>query len=329
MNASEFQKKLDVSWAELIEKKKKDIKFDGEQAGIKVYKNYWFTLNKKNLPGIIINLDQGYNSGSTKFPKGKGWSFVISKNKILMNVNEEKYKEFFIKLINLILKKIFLEKLNGEKSIKCFLNNLFSAKDFFEEDNVPRKLTIEKQIGLFGELYVLSKIVTKRLNNDYAIKSWTGPSKKHDFTFENELIEIKTTKTDTKKINTSSTNQLAPVYEKKLNLIFLQIKSSNSGLSLNNIIDEYLTILGEESELLKNDFILKLTQSNYLEMHKNEYKQKYKIDKINYFNIRADFPHIKKVEHSDEISELSITYKIDLEKCEDFRINEEELFSNL
>jgi hypothetical protein len=29
------------------------------------------------------------------------------------------------------------------------------------------------------------------------------------------------------------------------------------------------------------------------------------------------------------LSDLSITYKIDLEKCEDFRINEEELINNL
>ena len=78
-----------------------------------------------------------------------------------------------------------------------------------------------------------------------------------------------------------------------------------------------------------NDFILKLTQCRYLDIHKSEYKQKYKIDKLNFFNINENFPYIKEYVVPDGLSDLSITYKIDLEKCEDFRINEEELINNL
>jgi len=79
-----------------------------------------------------------------------------------MSVNDQKYSEFFIKLINLIITKTFLEGFVDKKSVKCFLENLISAKDFFEDDNAPRKLTKESQIGLFGEVYVLSKILTKK-----------------------------------------------------------------------------------------------------------------------------------------------------------------------
>ena len=329
MNTAEFQKKLNDAWIELIEKRKKDKKFEGEQAGIKAYDNYWLTLNQNNLPGIIINLKEGHSFNFSKFPKGKGWNFINSGNKITMNVNEEKYKDFFIKLTNLILAKIYLENLIGEKSVKCFLENLFSAKDFFEEDNVPRKLTKESQIGLYGEIYVLSKILVKKLANEIAISAWTGPSKKHDFTTENKLIEVKTTVTNTKKINTSSTNQIAPVFDKKLELVFLQMKKSNTGLSLNEIIDEYTNKLKSESELLHNDFLLKLTQCNYLDMHREEYKEKYLIDKNNFYEIRENFPYIKRVETPVEISDLSITYKIDLDKCEEFRINEDNLLEKL
>ena len=72
-----------------------------------------------------------------------------------------------------------------------------------------------------------------------------------------------------------------------------------------------------------------MAQCNYLDIHKDEYTQKYLIDKINYFEIKEDFPYIKKVEIPDELSDLSITYKIDLEKCEDFRINEEQLLNKI
>jgi len=329
MNSLKFQKKLDSAWIELLSKRKIDKKFEGEKAQVKAYDRYWFTLNQNNLPGVIIDLKNIDTISSIKLPKAKGWIFIKVKNKILMSVNEEKYSDFFIKLINLIITKNFLESLIDKKSVKCFLENLISAKDFFEDNNAPRKLTKESQIGLYGEVYVLSKILTKKITNKDSINYWTGPSKKHDFTADKILIEIKTTTTNSRKINTSSNNQIAPVFDKELNIIFLQIKENIKGLSLVNIINDYLTILKAESEILHNDFLLKLAQCNYLDIHKDEYSQKYLIDKTNYFEVRDDFPYIKKVEIPDELSDLSITYKIDLEKCEDFRINEEKLLNKI
>ena len=125
MNSIEFQKKLDNAWIEILNKRKKDEKFL-EGAAVKAHDNYWFTLNKNYLPGIIINIEK-LNIKNNKFPKAKGWSFNFHNKKITMSVNEDKYKDFFVKLINLILIKVYLEKLNGEKSINCFLKNLIFA----------------------------------------------------------------------------------------------------------------------------------------------------------------------------------------------------------
>ena len=181
---------------------------------------------------------------------------------------------------------------------------------------------------IYSELYDFSgKLVN--FTNKNSINFWTGPSKKHDFTTEKNLIEIKTTTTNSKKINTSSNNQIAPVHDKKLDIIFLQIKENSKGLSLTGMINNYLTILKAESEIIHNDFLLKLAQCNYLDIHKDEYSQKYETDKTNYFEVRDDFPYIKKVEIPDELSDLTITYKIDLDKCEDFRINEEQLLAKI
>ena len=327
MNSLDFQRKLDKAWNEILIKRKKDSDFE-DGASVKVYEEYWFTLNKNYLPGVIIKTEN-LNIKNMKLPKAKGWIFNFHNNKITMSVNEDKYKEFFVKLINLILIKVYLEKLSGQKSINCFLKNLTFAKDFFEEENVPRKLTTEEQIGLFGEIQILKEILIKKFNLEESLSYWTGPSKKHDFTLKNNLIEVKTTSTDTEKINTSSTNQIAPVYEKNLHLIFVQMKKNLNGISLNGIIDSYSKILKDKSDLLFNDFILKLTQCRYLDIHRDEYNQKYKIDKFNFFNINENFPYIKEYVVPDGLSDLSITYKIDLEKCEEFRINEEEFLSKL
>ena len=47
---------------------------------------------------------------------------------------------------------------------------------------MPRKLTAEEQIGLFGEIKTLMEILGKKFNLETSLSSWTGPSKKHDFT---------------------------------------------------------------------------------------------------------------------------------------------------
>ena len=328
MNVYEFQKQLNYSWNDLFKKKEEDKKFiESDIATIKAHNIYFFTINKNSLPGVLLNISNNLNVNS--LPKARGWKIIGNNKRIEISVNNTMYADFFIKLMNLILTKIYLKNLTGQKSVKCFLDNLISAKDFFEDDNAPRKLTKESQIGLFGEVYVLSKILTKKLTNKDSINSWTGPSKKHDFTTENILFEIKTTTTNSKKINTSSNNQIAPVFDKKLYIIFLQIKMNMDGSSLVDLINSYLTILKDESEIFHNDFLIKLAQCNYLDIHADEYTQKYSVDKTNYFEVRDDFPYIKKVEIPDELSDLSITYKIDLEKCEDFRINEEQLLNKI
>ena len=65
------------------------------------------------------------------------------------------------------------------------------------------------------------------------------------------------------------------------------------------------------------------------ETHKDTYKDKYVFKDCNFYSVSKTFPHIKDLKEPEPIFDLSITYKINLEKCEDFRINEEELINNL
>ena len=55
MNSLEFQKKLHSAWNELLSKRKIDKKFEDEKVQVKAYDRYWFTLNKNNLPGVVID----------------------------------------------------------------------------------------------------------------------------------------------------------------------------------------------------------------------------------------------------------------------------------
>ena len=325
MEANDYYGILNNHWEKIkLEKKKNKHK----AIEIFVFGKFWFSENKYDLPGLIIKLDNNKIHKSF-FTKAKGWEINRGEKSIEMYLNNKSHEDFFIKVINLIITKIYFEKLSDDKSIQVFFEELNLAKDFFEDEGIPKKLKLESQIGLFGEIYTLSKLLTKRLSIKDSLLSWTGPFKKHDFTTSKALLEIKTTVTSSKKINTSSTNQISPTFEKDLFITFVQLTKASSGLSLDQIIDEFYEKLKNESSILGNEFLLKLAKIKYLDDHKDEYKQKYSIDKINYFEVRDDFPYIKKVEIPDEISDLSITYKIDLEKCEDFRIDEDRLLNKI
>jgi len=325
MEVNDYYSMLNNHWEKIkVEKDKNKHK----AVEIFVFGNFWLSENKYHLPGLIIKINNNKINKSF-FTKAKGWEISRGEKSIEMYLNNKMYKDFFKKIINLIITKIYFEKLSEDKSIQVFFEELNLAKDFFENESGPKKLKLESQIGLFGEIYTLSKLLTKKLSIKDSLLSWTGPFKKHDFTTNKILLEIKTTVTSSKKINTSSTNQISPTFEKDLFLNFLQLSKNSSGLSLTQIIDEFYEKLKNVSGILANEFLLKLAKVKYLDDHKDEYTQKYSIDKTNYFVVRDDFPYIKKVEIPDELSDLSITYKIDLEKCEDFRINEEQLLNKI
>ncbi len=176
----------------------------------------------------------------------------------------------------------------------------------------------------------MDEFIGKKYSKKDALSFWSGPTKQHDFTTNNILLETKTSKVvNQKKISVSSNHQLSPIFEKKLYLIFIQIEKNLNGKSLNKLIDDYSEKLKTESELLLNDFYIKLRQSGYYDIHRDHYKENYVLKNIFFYYISKSFPYIKDVSKPEAISELSITYKIDLDKCEEFRVNEEKMLAEL
>ncbi|MFD9329131.1 PD-(D/E)XK motif protein [Streptomyces sp. NPDC060065] len=87
----------------------------------------------------------------------------------------------------------------------------------------PRSLSLEKRIGLIGELGVLST-----LSNEYgwaaAVESWTGPDgEEHDFGLPGYDLEVKTTASEQRRHTIHGINQLTPAPSRSLWLASLQV----------------------------------------------------------------------------------------------------------
>ena len=331
MDFVQYQKFLDNQWRQLEQRIQDDEDFQkAGKAKIQISEEFFFTLDIKGLSGLLITINNMKKIDKDNIPTCKGWNIELLDKSILMSLKNNEYNDFFRDIVNLILTKINLKKINQEKSVDFFFKNLLSAKNFFDSDALPKHLSVEKEIGLFGELIILSEYINKKYSDEETLNYWTGSSQKHDFTTENILLETKTSKNDGKKIiHTSSNDQISPIFEKPLYLSFVQIENDPSGKTLKMLIDEIIKKFEKKSDVLINDFYIKLRHYGYYDFHKDLYKDKYVLKDCNFYFISNTFPHIKDIKEPEPIFDLSLTYKINLEKCEDFRINEEELISNL
>jgi hypothetical protein len=328
MNFLEYQSFLNDQWKKLD---KRILEEEQEKkAKIRISDEFLFTLNTSGLPGLFIEANNTKKIDRDNIPNCKGWNIEVIDSQIVMSLKNREYNEFFRDITNLILTKIYLNKLHKDESINFFFKNLLFAKNFFDGEELPRPLSSEKETGLFGELIILSEYINKKYSDEDTLNYWTGPSQKHDFTTTNILLETKTTKNDGKKIiHTSSNDQISPIFEKPLYLSFVQIENNPSGKTLKMLIDEITKKFEKKSDFLINDFYIKLRHYGYYDFHKDFYNDKYVLKDCNFYYISKTFPHIKDIKEPEPIFDLSLTYKINLEKCEDFRINEEELISNL
>jgi len=331
MEFIQYQKFLDNQWRKLEQRLQEDEDFKkAGKASIQITKEFFFMLDVSSIPGLLIIPNDIKKIDKDIIPHCKGWNIEVLDNKIIMSLRNKDYGDFFRDIINLILTKIELNKLFKEESINFFLKNLLSAKNFFDSDTLPKHLSTEKETGLFGELIILSEYINRKYSDEESLNYWTGPSQKHDFTTANILLETKTTKNGGKKIiHTSSNDQISPIFKKPLYLSFVQIENNPSGKTLNMLIDEITKKFEKKSDFLINDFFIKLRHYGYYDIHKNFYNDKYVLKDCNFYFISNTFPHIKDIKEPEPIFDVSLTYKINLEKCEDFRINEGELISNL
>ncbi|MEL0101229.1 MAG: PD-(D/E)XK motif protein [Euryarchaeota archaeon] len=127
----------------------------------------------------------------------------------------------------------------------------------------------EQQMGLFGELSVLEKLLVA--GNDDAVENWTGPERAtHDFEFASRHIEVKTTGTSEPILDISSFNQLRPC-NPTLYLVMVQMEIE-SGETLPGLIANVRDLLNPNSQEL---FERKLELARYNDDHAIRYQTEY------------------------------------------------------
>jgi len=192
-------------------------------------------------------------------------------------------------------------------------------------------LTIEKQIGLFGELYLLKKLLLQTGLLAETLSIWTGPETGiRDFEKDNCAIEVKTTHTHNhQKIRISSERQLDTKLLQYLFLFHLSIEKRNSDENtLNTIVEEIYSLL-VHNKLLSNILKRKLISAGYFDHHKPIYQDmSFFIREEDFYKIENNFPRIEEKDLLKGVGDVKYSIILTSE-TEHYRANFNDILNNL
>lgn len=134
-------------------------------------------------------------------------------------IQNRKFFRHFFHIVQEVADRIQLANEDPVTSITSAFRNL---RLMIKE---KRRLSVEKEIGLWGELHVLDAI--SNVIGPECISCWTGPSsEKHDFRISSLELEVKTTTNDRRVHYIHGLSQLVPSMACKLNLVSIQLVRS-------------------------------------------------------------------------------------------------------
>ena len=210
---------------------------------------------------------------------------------------------------------------NSKNVYSVVLTRLLLWQKFFEK--IPAEgLSVVQRQGLFGELWLLRKLILDGINLDKCVMAWKGPFAAHqDFVFVNASIEVKTVSSkEHQKIRIASERQLDERLCRRLYVAQLSIgEVEYKGTSLCDLVCELKKIIGKKASLLTT-FEEALISSGYIDVHGNIYKKpKYQIREDKYFHVKDEFPRIREDEVRKGVGDIS--YTVVISACLDYIVN--------
>jgi hypothetical protein len=168
-------------------------------------------------------------------------------------------------------------------------------------------LSDELQIGLYGELTMLKKLIEVTHKNSKSLSIWTGPEAGiRDFENGSCALEVKTSHGHNhQKIKISSERQLDTNLLDKLFLFHLSFEKRNSSENtLNHLIEKLFSILNDDEEA-KQDFKRKLHLTGWFEHQKELYSNtSYFVRNENFYHVANNFPRIEENELRKGVGDL-------------------------
>jgi Putative PD-(D/E)XK family member, (DUF4420) len=172
---------------------------------------------------------------------------ILENAQIWIDVSARSHHEELLTLVaNKVLHAIRIEGRDPAVSVERIIDDMRAALRPLAPD-----LGTTEQIGLFGELWVLSNVLFPTLGSRVC-HLWSGPeSERHDFVGQGVHIEVKTTTRSEPRHEISRIDQLKPPINKRLLFVSVMLEKSLGGdETLADRVDEIREKLGSDGHAL-------------------------------------------------------------------------------
>jgi hypothetical protein len=182
-------------------------------------------------------------------------------------------------------------------------------------------LSPERQVGLWGELWLLRRLIKTR--DPEALESWTGPvAEPHDFRIGQTELEVKTTKSRQRYHVINGLDQLTPSEGLKLFLLSLQIEpaKTDDAMSLPQMVAIVRKMLDAKPDLLGDFERILRDGCGYYAKDEQNYGTQFRLRSVPLLvPVDARFPRLTKKNLRDvvgmnvdqRISEVRYTVNVD------------------
>jgi hypothetical protein len=179
-----------------------------------------------------------------------------------------------------------------------------------------RVVSLNELRGLVGELLVLRQCCDKWPAAD-VVEAWTGPlGAPQDFALPSLLLEAKSTRPGSPTVRITSLDQLDGQPPMQLGVVVLtETTRDGNGFTVSSLVEEIRRSVARESPTALLEFDARLTSTGYRDDDQLAQTQ-FRCDGVRYFQVRDDFPAIRRTEVRQGVDEAS--YDILLAACRPF-----------
>lgn len=214
-------------------------------------------------------------------------------------------------------------------AVKAVIALIDRWKEFFSGSS--EILSEPAQTGLYGELYLVNKLISAELPVANVVEAWTGSKRTNqDFEFGRASIEVKSTvAVDATNVNITNVRQLDDTGLERLFLARLILDARQGDEhTLPALIDQVRATLQKEAPEKYLMFEEKLIQADYQDKHATHYANRaYSERAIDIYQVDEEFPRL--VEAALPTGITKVNYEVSLANCQQFKTDTDKTFAEL
>ena len=272
-----------------------------------------------NEEGLLIGVRGSILATKAQLPRGQGFSLVTTEllgsapdlNWFALMRHEHGAPELFTKVaVDLVALLECVSTEEGSRVYGAMVSRMVAWQSFMRRER-DGALSTEEEIGLIGELIVLSNLIQDGVPPLAAVESWVGPSAGlHDFEIGSGAIEAKTTLSSSRHLaRISNLDQMDDTTHRPLYLATIRLVQLESGSTLPEMLHNMRGILIDSGAY--SLFSTKLVSVGYSGSFAAEYTRRFSCLELAYRLVTSETPRLTRASVPSAVIEASYTLDLD------------------